>query len=291
MDWLERMNGAIGYIEDHLLEEIDYAEAAKIACCSVHHFQRMFSFITEVPLSEYVRRRRLTLAAFDLQSAEAKVIDISLKYGYDSPEAFARAFQNLHGVTPSAVRQAQVRLKAYPRMAITLNIKGAIELNYRIERLESFSTVGFKERVHMDEAFEQIPGIWDNAHRNGRIDQLIKLLWEPEQRGPRGILGICADGGFGTKDGFDYYLAIASDTALPEGMERLNVPEGTWAVFETSEDMDVQGIWKRLYTEWLPTSGYELADIPGIECYHPPGHQPSAEVWIAVRKAGERKNG
>lgn len=93
MDWLERMNNAMGYVETHLSEDIDFDQVAKIACCSTYHFQRMFSFITSVPLSEYIRRRRLTLAAFELQQSDAKVIDTALKYGYESPEAFSRAFK------------------------------------------------------------------------------------------------------------------------------------------------------------------------------------------------------
>lgn len=120
MDWFERMNGAMSYIEDHLASEIDYEEAARIACCSSYHFQRMFSFITDVTLSEYIRRRRLTLAAFELQKGSGRVIDVALKYGYDSPNSFTRAFQSLHGVTPSLARDEGVQLKAYPRMSFQL---------------------------------------------------------------------------------------------------------------------------------------------------------------------------
>ena len=122
MDWLQRMNNAINYIEDNLTNDIDFNEVAKVACCSVHHFQRMFSFITDVPLSEYIRRRRLTLAAFSLQKSDLKVIDISLQYGYESPEAFARAFQNMHGVTPTLARNAGVQLRAYPRISFQILI-------------------------------------------------------------------------------------------------------------------------------------------------------------------------
>ena len=114
MDWLGRMNGAVSFIEEHLTEEINFEEVAKMACCSVYHFQRMFSFITDVPLAEYIRRRRFTLAAFELQNSDVKIIDLAVKYGYDSPISFARAFQNQHGVTPSLARDKGVQLKAYP---------------------------------------------------------------------------------------------------------------------------------------------------------------------------------
>jgi AraC family transcriptional regulator len=113
MDWLDRMNNAMEYVETHLTEAIDYDQMARIACCSTYHFQRMFSFITSVPLSEYIRRRRLTLAAFELQNSGVKVIDMALKYGYESPEAFSRAFKKMHGVMPRSARDKGVSLKAY----------------------------------------------------------------------------------------------------------------------------------------------------------------------------------
>lgn len=116
MDWLDRMNGAMDFIETHLDERINYEEVAKTACCSAYHFQRMFAFITDVPLSEYIRRRRLTIAAFELQCSDVKVIDVALKYGYESPEAFSRAFKALHGVMPTLARSNGMALKAFPRM-------------------------------------------------------------------------------------------------------------------------------------------------------------------------------
>jgi len=122
-DWIRKMNNAIAYIENHLDNEIDYNEAAKIACCSVYHFQRFFSFIAEIPLSEYIRRRRLTLAAFELQNGDVKVIDVALKYGYESPEAFARAFKSIHGVAPTMAKDSGSQLKAYPCMTFHISIK------------------------------------------------------------------------------------------------------------------------------------------------------------------------
>ena len=138
MDWLENMNSAMDYIESHLADEISYDAIARLACCSTYHLKRMFPFITGVTLSEYIRRRRLTLAAFELQTGDSKVIDIAMKYGYDSPEAFARAFKSLHGILPGSVRDAGVPLKAYPRITFQIYIKGDTEMNYRIEEREAF---------------------------------------------------------------------------------------------------------------------------------------------------------
>jgi AraC family transcriptional regulator len=147
MDWLDRMNGAMDYIEAHLMEDISYDQVAKRACCSTYHFQRMFSFIADVPLSEYIRRRRLTLAAFELQMSTVKVIDIAFKYGYESPEAFSRAFKYLHGVMPTSARDKGVALKAYPRMSFHISIKGDVEMNYRIEEKQAFEMFGISTEI------------------------------------------------------------------------------------------------------------------------------------------------
>ncbi|MFC4307180.1 AraC family transcriptional regulator [Cohnella boryungensis] len=282
MDWVDRMNRAISYIEEHITGEIDYESAAKVACCSVYHFQRMFSFITEVPLSEYVRRRRLTLAAFELQNSSIKVIDLALKYGYDSPEAFTRAFQNLHGTTPTAARSSGTKLKAYPRISFQISIRGAAEMNYRIEELQGFSIVGVQERVDTSNAFNTIPGLWANAAQEG----LFERLWEIRAADPslRGILGVCADGDFGKNEEFHYILSIVSDQSPPGQMIRRDFPAATWAVFEAEGGPEGIGeIWKRLYTEWLPVSSYDLDYLPAIECYLPPEENKN-ELWVAVVK-------
>ncbi|ROR28071.1 AraC-like DNA-binding protein [Mobilisporobacter senegalensis] len=114
MEWLKQLNTAVNYIEEHLTDTIDMEKMAQIAHCSVFHFQRMFSYLAEVPLSEYIRRRKMTRAAFDLQNGNEKVIDIALKYGYESPTAFNRAFQSVHGIAPSIAKQSGIILKAFP---------------------------------------------------------------------------------------------------------------------------------------------------------------------------------
>ncbi|WP_409346200.1 GyrI-like domain-containing protein [Paenibacillus sp. MBLB4367] len=282
MEWVERMNKAIGYMEDRIAEDIPISEVATIACCSSYHFQRMFSYVTGVPLSEYIRRRRLTLAAFELQNSEIKVIDLALKYGYESPEAFARAFQHLHGTTPTAARKQGTTLKAFPRMSIQISITGGTGMNYRIEEMSGFTIVGIKESVDTENAFTQVPEIWRNAREAGVFEE----LWEIRNPGIklRGILGVCADGDFGKKEAFDYILAIATDQEPPHGMMKLNFPDATWAVFEAPGSPNgIQEIWKRLYTEWIPASAYELAYLPAIECYLPV-EEAKNELWVPVMK-------
>lgn len=165
MDWLSRMNNAMDYIESNLAYDISYDKIAQIACCSTYHFQRMFPFITGVSLSEYIRRRRLTLAAFELQTTDAKVIDVAMKYGYESPEAFARAFKNLHGIIPISARDTGVALKAYPRMSFHISIKGDVEMNYRIEQRGSFEMFGVYGLINSDQktAFSEVPQFRKNV--------------------------------------------------------------------------------------------------------------------------------
>ncbi|MEF3313523.1 AraC family transcriptional regulator [Paenibacillus sp. GYB004] len=282
MDWAERMNKAINYIEEHLTGDIDYEEVAKVACCSVYHFQRMFSFITDVSLSEYVRRRRLTLAAFELQNSNIKVIDLALKLGYDSPEAFTRAFQNLHGTTPTASRNVGIKLKTYPRISFQISIKGVTEMNYRIEELKGFSIVGVQEQVSITDAFNIVPRIWANAKKEG----LSEKLWEIRETDHKmkGILGVSADGDHGKNEKFHYIMSIVSEHLPPEGMIKRSFPEAAWAVFEAEGGPDGIGeLWKRLYTEWVPASTYDLAYLPAIECYLPPEENKN-ELWVAVVK-------
>ena len=142
MEWIERLNSAIYYMEEHIREELDMEEVARIACCSTYHFQRMFAYMADVPLSEYVRRRRMSLAAVDLQSGDCKVIDASLKYGYDSPTAFNRAFKNVHGIAPSQAKEDGIVLKAFPPISFRITIKGDSEMNFRIEKKDAFHIVG-----------------------------------------------------------------------------------------------------------------------------------------------------
>ena len=162
MEWLDRLNQSISYIEDNLAGEIDFKQASKIAYCSSFHFQRMFSYIANVSLAEYIRRRRMTLAAFELQNSDIKVMDLALKFGYDSPTSFSRAFQNVHGVSPSGAKSEGVTLKAHPRMTFLITIKGEVEMNYRIEKKEAFRIMGAKKHfdLNVEENFVQIPQFW-----------------------------------------------------------------------------------------------------------------------------------
>lgn len=288
LDWLNRMNEVIEYIENNISDEIDYNEIAKIACCPNYHFQRMFAYITEVPLSEYIRHRRLTLAAFELQHNNCSVIEIAQKYGYTSHSAFTRAFNEYHGVSPTSARKSGTQLKAYPRMSLHISILGGAEMNYRIEERDSFSVVGYKYSVSNDKSFSRIPDIWRETKQNGISKRLISLLDDIPGDPLKGVLGILSGGDWGKNPDFNYHLAVLYEDQTPEDMEKISFPKSQWVVFNVSSINEFADTWKRLYTDWILTSNYSFADLPAIECYYPPKHNPQNEIWIPIVKKHEK---
>lgn len=281
MEWIERLNSAMNYIEEHIMNDIKYEEAAKIACCSTYHFQRMFSYMADIPLSEYIRRRRMSLAAVDLQSGNEKVIDIAIKYGYDSPTAFNRAFQSIHGITPSQAKEAGVVLKSFPPISFKIIIKGDAEMNYRIEKKEAFRIIGVSEQLQpeIEKNFEIVPKMWENAAINGTIPKLAAAM----DGMPIGLLGVSS---CNESEHWRYYIAAASSQPIDDTLEEYMVPAATWAIFSgEGTNKSIQELEKRIITEWLPTSGYEYANAPDIEVYlSADPRNAKYEVWIPVER-------
>lgn len=280
MEWVARMNQALEYLESHITEETDLKRPAQIAGCSVYHFQRIFPCLAGIPLSEYLRRRRMSLAAADLMAGE-KVVDVALKYGYDSPTAFNRAFQSIHGVPPSKA-QTGAPLKAFPPISFRIMVKGAVEMEYRIVKKEAFRVVGIGAAMspRIEESFQEVPALWNRAARENLPARLAPLM-DPEMPG---LLGIC-DGSGGEQP--RYLIAVASAAPLPDGLEEFTVPACTWAVFPGQGPMPeaIQQLERRAITEWLPTSGYQYADAPDLEVYLNADPQDSRfEVWVPVVK-------
>ena len=192
MEWVDRLNQTIAYIEDHLTEEIACEALARLACCSAYHYQRMFAYMAGVSLSEYIRRRRMSLAAVDLQAGE-KVLDTALKYGYQSPTAFNRAFQAVHGIPPSAAREPGAAVKSFSPLCFTITIKGVEEMEYRIEKREAFRIVGVSAPLDTDleKNFAVVPRLWGRAASDGTIPRLAEMM----DGQPMGLLGVSACGG------------------------------------------------------------------------------------------------
>ena len=290
MDSLERMNQALAYIEDHLTDEIDFGQVAQLALCSEYHFRRMFSFLAGVSLSEYIRRRRLTLAAFELVQENGRVIDVALKYGYNSPDAFTRAFHTLHGVTPTAAKASGQLLKAYPRLTFQLTITGGDEMNYRIEEKAAFSIVGIMKRVPLiyEGVNPEIAAMWQSLDAD--TITTLKALSNVE---PIGLLSASTNFSEGRLEGgeLDHYIGVATTKAHPATLTRLDVPASTWAVFEAIGPFPetLQNIWGRIYAEWFPSSGYEQAPGPEILWNeHKDVTSPTfrSEIWIPVLRRG-----
>lgn len=282
MEWIERLNEAIDYIEENLAGEIDYEQLGRIACCSSYHFQRMFSYMAGMPLSEYIRRRRMSLAAVDLQGGDAKISDVAAKYGYSSPTAFNRAFQSIHGIAPSAVRAEGVSVKSFPPITFRITVKGVGEMNYRIETKEAFRITGVSVPLEkeIEKNFAVIPSKWQEISVNGTLQRLIQMM----DTEPMGVLGVSTCNG---EEAWRYYIAVSSSKE-GEGLEEYIVPAATWAIFPgEGTNESIQELERRIVTEWLPTSGYEYADAPDIEVYISPDPQNAKyEVWIPVVKAG-----
>lgn len=276
MDWLKNWNEALDCLEANLDGEIDLGELGRLAGCSAYHFQRMFSYLAGIPLSEYVRRRRMTRAAMDLQNGE-KVMDTALRYGYESPTAFNRAFQAVHGVPPSQAKQAGIRLKAFPRIHFKFVLKGAEEMEYQIIKREAFRIVGFRTLIptDLDESFQAVPKFW--AEIGPRQAELFPLMnGEPE-----GILGVCTYG----EEANYYYIAVSSSAPAPEGMHEWMIPAASWAVFSGSGRLPeaMQDLQRRVITEYLPDSAYELDRAPDIEVYlNRPGEESRFQIWVPV---------
>jgi len=280
MKWVDRLNQSVAYIEEHLDGEIDFGQLARIACCSAYHYQRMFTYMAGLPLGEYIRRRRLSLAAVDLQSGGARVIDVAEKYGYRSPTAFNRAFQAFHGVAPSQVKGGGAAVKSFSPIVFTLSIKGASEMEYRIETRDAFRILGVSAPLDKDleKNFETVPALWGKAASDGTIEKLASLMDAP----PMGLLGVSA---CGDEEAWRYFIAV-STTKDCAGFETYTVPASTWAIFPGSgTNQAIQELERRVVTEWLPTSGYEYGKAPDLEVYlNPDPANAKFEVWIPVTK-------
>lgn len=291
MNTLNQLNDALAYIEQNLEYEVDDNEIARRAYCSVYHFKRMFSFLAGIPLQEYIRRRRLTLAALELQDRSVKVIDIAVKYGYQSPDAFTRAFQSMHGITPTEARLSSRSLKAYPPMTFRLSIGGQEPMKYRIEQKEAFQLIGVTAHVVPvpEGDHPAILKLWRDTSQE-TYDQMLAL----NDVQPSGILHVDYHVGEQVGNEYEYLFGVASSQPCPPNLTSLKVPAHTWVVFEIQAPWE-QGTWHSIYGEWFPTSGYEQVKGPTIQVG---GHEITlgaekqvytkyvdVEYWVPVMKA------
>jgi AraC family transcriptional regulator len=289
MDSLSNMNKALAYIEEHLTGAIDYVEISRIAYCSEYHFKRMFSFLAGISLSEYIRRRKLTLAAIELKNSDLRIIDIAIKYGYNSADSFSRAFQSMHGILPSVARSESAQIKSFPQMTFRLSIQGGCEMNYRIVEKQAFKMVGFKKRVPLvfSGVNPEIAKMYESF-----TPEIINTLKDLSNVEPTGIISAStnfSEGRMEEKGELDHYIGVATSSGDTAEYEVLNVDAGTWAVFESVGPFPetLQNIWGRIYSEWFPSSGYESIEGPEIlwhENKDTGNPKYRSEIWIPVKK-------
>ncbi|MFC8224641.1 GyrI-like domain-containing protein [Streptomyces sp. NPDC057287] len=285
---LDRLNQAMEHIESHLDQPIDVAGLARIAMTSDYHFRRMFSALAGLPLSEYIRRRRLTLAGAEVLAGDRTLLDVATRYGYGSGEAFARAFRTMHGVGPGEARRTGAALHSQPRMSFRLVIEGSSSMRYRIVDKGAFRVVGRRARVPLVHEGAN-PAIADFI-RSLPKDTVERIAALADQE-PAGIVGVSDQLDPSRAEGteLDYYHGVVTGAEVPEDMDALEVPAGLWAVFDNSGPFPqaLQYLWRDVFTQWFPSNPYGSRPGPEILSVRlsEDGTQADAELWIPVERS------
>ena len=281
MDLLTQLNNAVKYIEENICADIEIDKISGVTYYSPYHFGRIFYYITDMPLSEYIRKRKLSLAAMELQNSAVKVIDLAVKYGYDSADSFTRAFIKQHGVTPTEARRSGVALKLFPPITFQIKIQGVQEMNWRIEEREAFEVFGI-EKIFKNDETDKIPAFWDETRDDGRR---IRLTEEGERNGCTVIMAICGHIDE-SADEFPYMICFEVITGCnTTGFKVVKIPKATWVVFRAEgmkghSNCQIPELFHTAYSEWFPSSMYEKFPGPDMEIYG----DGFEEVWIPVVK-------
>ena len=299
MDWITGIQNAINYIEDHVTEDLDYAQIARESFSSPFHFQRVFSILCGYTLGEYIRNRRLTLAGIELTNTNEKVIDVAYKYGYDNPESFANAFRKFHGIPPSQARSVGVVLKSFSRLSIKVSLEGGSMMNYRIEEKPQMLLTGYKRRFSGSPNDKK-----DQDHYFACENRVLQYILEGMSREHTHVYQVLTNF---DPDGYDFYFAyelpkwILEDFdedlgEMAKQFEHLQIPAGQYLVCETERcefptDLEDE-LRRKAVSEWLPSSGYELRDAPEIGMIHwfweegndKVNHSRYCELWLPITK-------
>lgn len=284
---LERLNQALDHIEERLRGDLEAAELARITMTSEYHFRRLFSALAGMPLSEYVRRRRLTVAGAEVLAGERSLLEIAVRYGYGSGEAFARAFRAVHGVGPGEARRTGAALRSQPRMSFRLVVEGNSTMRYRVVEKEAFRVIGRGARVPLVHEGEN-PAIAAHIRSIGQeaLDRLA-LLSDGE---PKGIVSAVTHLSESREEGveLDYWHGVVSGAEVPDGFDALDVPAGTWAVFENEGPLPqaIQYLWRDVFTQWFPSNPYASRPGPELLSVRPSADWTTAraELWIPVER-------
>ncbi|MGN1423758.1 MAG: effector binding domain-containing protein [Oscillospiraceae bacterium] len=280
--WADGIQNALRYIEDNITQELDIADIAARAYVSAFHFQRIFGVLCGMTVGEYIRSRRLSLAAQELSRSDIKVIDAAVKYGYDSPDSFARAFTKFHGISPSAAKENGAVLKSFAPIKIKLTLEGGNMMEYSIVEKAQFTIMGVARRFNSETSYSEIPKFWTEHYANGGGEKVM------------GMFGVCIDSKETENSSMDFEYVIADLYSplkdIPEGCVTRVIPAGTWAVFPCRGALPkaLQDVNTRIWNEWLPNCrGYKLGGNYNIEMYTMPAADPKdtySEIWVPVEK-------
>ena len=293
MNWIQGIQRAVDYVEANITEEIDFEQAAKQAYSSSFHFQRVFGILCGFSLGEYIRMRRLSLAGEELSKGDAKIIDIALKYGYDTPESFSRAFTRFHGIAPSEAKRGG-NVKIFTPLSVKLTLTGGSKMDYRIEKRDAFQVVCKRKKVGKPmsaNVTRDIRAMWQQYGADGTMEKLASYI--PENPMMKGLLGICFSSELNAKQ-FPYGIGVEYDgRKTDDGFEVVTIPAHTYAVFTSKGKMPDAFIetYHRIVTEFFPQSTqYEYAENVEFEVYESadtsdPNYR--CEIWIAVNEKTE----
>lgn len=295
MEWLSSLKAAIDYMEGHLLCSVGAGEVADVIHISSFHFQRGFKIVTGYSAGEYLRNRRLYLAGLDVIKGEEKVIDLAYKYGYDTPESFTKAFSRFHGCSPMQLKTQPARIRVFLPLKIEIVIKGGNEMDYTVEKMETFKVIGFEKEISFESGYQEIPQFWnefldkymkpvqESGHTEKELQQVVKD-WEI------GLFGICI-GDTSQENKFRYMIAgFYKEGKIPEGMTVYELPAYEWVKFKCTGPMPeaLQTVNTRIFKEWLPGNPeYEIADNINVEWYSKGDMQSvdyESAIWIPVKR-------
>ena len=289
MEWTESLKRAISYMETHLLDNVDGYDVAEAVHISPFYFQKGFKLMTGWTIAEYIRYRRLYLAALDVIAAGDKVIDIAYKYGYETPESFTKAFTRFHGVSPMQMKGDAHKIKPFLPLTISIVIQGGSEMDYKIEKMDAFKVIGYERDFTYDESYQEIPKFWTEFMTNCTMNKNSEQVQSVIERCIIGEYGVCIDDKPETKK-FTYMIAGRYDGGtIPPGMRVLEIPAVEWAMFSCIGPLpgSLQAVNTEIFKNWLPGNpDYEMPLSLNIEWYsNGDGSKPDYKsgIWVPVK--------
>ncbi|MDL2212293.1 AraC family transcriptional regulator [Erysipelotrichaceae bacterium OttesenSCG-928-M19] len=283
MEWSDSISRALTFIENNLDDELTIEIIAKEVMISPFYFQKGFALLCGFTVGEYIKKRRLSLAGNELLKTDIKIIDLALKYGYDSPDSFTKAFTRFHGATPTSVRKGQAMIKSFAPLKIKFSLEGGYTMDYKIVKKDAFKVIGLRREFKYEDAYKLVPQLWQQYYEEGK-DKLVNSVY-----------GINIDEKM-SGDVFEYMIGdIYTNTTVPEGFITREIPQYTWAVFACKGAMPtmMQETNSKIFSEWLVNNKeYEIAAGYNIEMYSNPSDYPNgvnddnyySEIWIPVKQ-------